>query len=111
MRKGVQDFVSSLLDHARTSTELEVMLNFNHEATTEIWMPNERQTLDRLKLAIKYKQKNVISFIYVLDIINLMFDITVCSSSECTTIVSSNLVRWIAGIPEENWNATNCPSC
>ncbi|XP_054730943.1 transient receptor potential protein isoform X2 [Anastrepha obliqua] len=57
MRVGVQEFVSSLLDHARTSTELEVMLNFNHEPTTDIWMPGQRQTLERLKLAIRYKQK------------------------------------------------------
>ncbi|XP_014094513.2 transient receptor potential protein [Bactrocera oleae] len=57
MRVGVQAFVSSLLDHARTSTELEVMLNFNHEPTTDIWMPGQRQTLERLKLAIRYKQK------------------------------------------------------
>lgn len=59
MRVGVQEFVSSLLDHARTSTELEVMLNFNHEPTTDIWMPGQRQTLERLKLAIRYKQKAV----------------------------------------------------
>lgn len=33
------------------------MLNFN--ATGENWEPGERQTLERLKLAIKYKQKQV----------------------------------------------------
>lgn len=59
MRKNVQEFVTSLLDHARTSTELEVMLNFNHEASDNIWTPGQRQTLERLKLAIKYKQKTV----------------------------------------------------
>lgn len=59
MRAGVQEFVTSLLDHARTSTELEVMLNYNHEASTDIWTPGTRQTLERLKLAIKYKQKTV----------------------------------------------------
>ena len=60
MRIGVQEFVTSLLDHVRTSTELEVMLNYNHEAAHDIWSPGQRQTLERLKLAIKYKQKTVI---------------------------------------------------
>ncbi|KNC32158.1 Transient receptor potential protein [Lucilia cuprina] len=61
MRQGVQEFVTSLLDHARTSTELEVMLNFNHEASNDIWTPGQRQTLERLKLAIKYKQKTFVA--------------------------------------------------
>lgn len=59
MRQAVQDFVTALLDHARTSMELEVMLNFNHEPSHEIWCPGQRQTLERLKLAIRYKQKTV----------------------------------------------------
>jgi hypothetical protein len=57
MRKNVQEFATSLLDHARTSNELEIMLNYN--ANGENWEPGERHTLDRLKLAIKYKQKKV----------------------------------------------------
>lgn len=57
MRKNVQEFATSLLDHARTSSELEIMLNYN--ATGENWEPGERHSLDRLKLAIKYKQKGV----------------------------------------------------
>jgi transient receptor potential cation channel subfamily C len=57
MRKNVQEFSTSLLDHARTSNELEIMLNYNPSG--ENWEPGERQTLDRLKLAIKYKQKKV----------------------------------------------------
>ncbi|TDG52296.1 hypothetical protein AWZ03_001126 [Drosophila navojoa] len=61
MRQAVQDFVTALLDHARTSTELEVMLNFNHEPSHEIWFPGQRQTLDRLKLAIRYKQKTFVA--------------------------------------------------
>lgn len=59
MRQAVQNFVTALLDHARTSMELEVMLNFNHEPSHEIWFPGQRQTLERLKLAIRYKQKTV----------------------------------------------------
>jgi len=57
MRAGTQDFATALLDHARTSLELETMLNFNMEG--DIWEPGDRQTLARLKLAIKYKQKKV----------------------------------------------------
>lgn len=57
MRKNVQEFATALLDHARTSNELEIMLNFN--PCGENWEPGERQTLERLKLAIKYKQKKV----------------------------------------------------
>ncbi|CAA9995354.1 unnamed protein product [Nesidiocoris tenuis] len=58
MRKQVQEFATSLLDHARTSNELEVMLNYDPNAgPLEVWQPGDRQTLERLKLAIKYKQK------------------------------------------------------
>ena len=57
MRENVQVFATSLLDHARTSYELEVMLNYN--PTGDNWEPGERQTLERLKLGIKYKQKQV----------------------------------------------------
>lgn len=58
MRANVQEFATSLLDHARTSTELEIMLNYNAGAIDN-WEPGERQTLDRLKLALKFKQKLV----------------------------------------------------
>uniref|UniRef100_A0A146KZM0 Transient receptor potential protein n=6 Tax=Lygus hesperus TaxID=30085 RepID=A0A146KZM0_LYGHE len=58
MRSGVQEFATSLLDHARTSTELEIMLNYDPEAgPMDVWQPGDRQTLERLKLALKYKQK------------------------------------------------------
>lgn len=57
MRKSVQEFATALLSHVRTSNELEIMLNFNPNG--ENWEPGERQTLERLKLAIKYKQKQV----------------------------------------------------
>lgn len=59
MRQNVQEFSTSLLDHARTSLELEVMLNYNHELSNDVWFPGDRQTLERLKLSIKYKQKSV----------------------------------------------------
>lgn len=59
MRQNVQEFATALLDHSRTSHELEVMLNFNPIPGSDIWEPGDRQTLERLKLAIKYKQKMV----------------------------------------------------
>ncbi|CRK91249.1 CLUMA_CG004929, isoform A [Clunio marinus] len=59
MRKNTQDFATALLDHSRTSNELEIMLNYNPNG--ENWEPGERQTLDRLKLAIKYKQKQFVA--------------------------------------------------
>ena len=61
MRKSTEDFATALLDHARTSAELEIMLNFNPNG--DVWEPGERQTLERLKLAIKYKQKKVSNLI------------------------------------------------
>ncbi|XP_050457755.1 transient receptor potential protein [Cataglyphis hispanica] len=59
MRELTQQFSTALLDHARTSYELEIMLNYN--PTGDNWDPGERQTLDRLKLAIKYKQKQFVA--------------------------------------------------
>ncbi|XP_023246118.1 transient receptor potential protein isoform X2 [Copidosoma floridanum] len=59
MRENVMQFATSLLDHARTSNELEIMLNYN--PTGDNWEPGERQTLERLKLAIKYKQKQFVA--------------------------------------------------
>lgn len=59
MRQNVQEFATSLLDQTRTSHELEVMLNFNPLPGLGIWEPGDRQSLDRLKLAISYKQKQV----------------------------------------------------
>lgn len=58
MRSQCQEFATALLDHIRTSLELEVILNHNPDGE-EHWDPGERQTLERLKLAIKYKQKQV----------------------------------------------------
>uniref|UniRef100_A0A182HMZ4 ANK_REP_REGION domain-containing protein n=1 Tax=Anopheles arabiensis TaxID=7173 RepID=A0A182HMZ4_ANOAR len=56
MRLAVQEFATALLDHARTSNELEIMLNFSPGAVDN-WEPGERQTLERLKLALNHKQK------------------------------------------------------
>lgn len=61
MRAQVQAFATSLLDHVRTSEELEIILNY--EPTGFGWEPGEHQNLDRLKMAIRYKQK-MVSFFY-----------------------------------------------
>ncbi|KAK9680093.1 Ankyrin repeats (3 copies) [Popillia japonica] len=55
MRSLVQEFATALLDYVRSSKELEIMLNYDSEG--EPWEPGDHQSLDRLKLAIKYKQK------------------------------------------------------
>ncbi|XP_052749802.1 transient receptor potential protein [Galleria mellonella] len=60
LRQQCQEFATSLLDHTRTSKELEIMLNYN-PWDLDSWEPGERQTLGRLKLAIKYKQKMFVS--------------------------------------------------
>ncbi|KAF0299358.1 Transient receptor potential-gamma protein [Amphibalanus amphitrite] len=57
LRKRCQDFATALLDHTRSSYELEVLLN--HDPTGPAFEHGERMHLSRLKLAIKYKQKKV----------------------------------------------------
>lgn len=57
MREQVQVFSTSLLDHARSSTELETILN--HDPDGDTWDSGDKNTLERLKIAIKYKQKKV----------------------------------------------------
>ncbi|XP_045478716.1 transient receptor potential protein [Harmonia axyridis] len=59
MRGKVQTFATALLHHVRSSYELEVMLNY--DPTGETWDPGEHQSLERLKLAIKYKQKQFVA--------------------------------------------------
>ncbi|KAI5732465.1 hypothetical protein M8J76_000521 [Diaphorina citri] len=59
MRAIVQQFATSLLDQTRTSYELEVLLN--HNPGGDVWQPGERQSLERLKLGIKYKQKEFVA--------------------------------------------------
>ena len=53
--RGDKNQIFRTLDHARTSYELEIMLNY--DLMGPIWDPGETQTLQRLKLALKCKQK------------------------------------------------------
>lgn len=59
LRKQVQELATGLIDHARTSYELEVLLNHNPDGKP--WIPGENQTLERLKLAIDYNQKKFVT--------------------------------------------------
>lgn len=63
LRRRCQDFATALLDHTRTSNELEVMLN--HDPTGPIFEHGERMHLNRLKLAIKLRQKKVSLIFYL----------------------------------------------
>lgn len=55
LRKQCQSFATSLLDHTRTTHELEVLLNHDPSSTEET--NGSKMTLSRLKLAIRCKQK------------------------------------------------------
>ncbi|XP_057378042.1 transient receptor potential protein-like [Daphnia carinata] len=60
LEQQCQKFATSLLDHVRSSYELETLLNYSHDSE-DVWEPGERQTLDRLELAIKYTQKDFVA--------------------------------------------------
>lgn len=65
LSKQVQDFATELLDQTRGSEELETILNHNTESPVSE-DEAEVMTLSRLRLAIKYKQKEVrIQFSYL----------------------------------------------
>ncbi|KFM78776.1 Transient receptor hypothetical-gamma protein, partial [Stegodyphus mimosarum] len=55
LRKKCMDFATSLLDHTRSSYELEVLLNYDPSGPA--FEQGDRMLLSRLKLAIKHKQK------------------------------------------------------
>ncbi|XP_026829989.1 transient receptor potential-gamma protein isoform X1 [Ooceraea biroi] len=59
LRRQCQDFATALLDHTRTSYELEVLLN--HDPTGPAFEHGERMHLNRLKLAIKLRQKKFVA--------------------------------------------------
>ncbi|CAG9761861.1 unnamed protein product [Ceutorhynchus assimilis] len=59
LRKQCQDFATALLDHTRSSYELEVLLN--HDPTGPAFNHGDRMHLNRLKLAIKLRQKKFVA--------------------------------------------------
>lgn len=61
-----QEFATNLLNHTRSSNELEVLLNHNVNGDPRGKQKTVR--LDRLKLAVKLKQKEVrIQYVSVAD--------------------------------------------
>ncbi|XP_076235807.1 transient receptor potential cation channel gamma isoform X3 [Calliopsis andreniformis] len=59
LRRQCQDFATALLDHTRSSYELEVLLN--HDPTGPAFEHGDRMHLNRLKLAIKFRQKKFVA--------------------------------------------------
>merc|ERR550532_3331416 len=59
LRAQCQKFATALLDHTRSSTELEILLN--HDPTGPVYQHGDRMHLNRLKLAIKYGQKKFVA--------------------------------------------------
>ncbi|GFY41263.1 transient-receptor-potential-like protein [Trichonephila inaurata madagascariensis] len=59
LRSRCQDFATALLDHARSSRELEMVLNY--DPTRPPYQHGEHMPLARLEMAIKYKQKKFIA--------------------------------------------------
>ncbi|KAL1431445.1 hypothetical protein MTO96_014292 [Rhipicephalus appendiculatus] len=58
LRRKCQDFATALLDHTRTSYELEVLLNY--DPTGPAFEHGDRMHLTRLKMAIRFKQKKIL---------------------------------------------------
>ncbi|XP_050740535.1 transient receptor potential protein-like isoform X1 [Eriocheir sinensis] len=59
LRKQVMKFSSELLDQTRTKTELAIMLNYDPDG--DVWNEGEVNSLERLKMAIKYSQKSFVA--------------------------------------------------
>jgi transient receptor potential cation channel subfamily C protein 4 len=53
-----QVYASALLAETRTSKELDIILNHDHDSITDL-ISSKKMSLSRLKLAIKYRQKKV----------------------------------------------------
>lgn len=71
LRKQCQDFATALLDHTRSSYELEVLLN--HDPTGPAFEHGDRMHLNRLKLAIKLRQKKVSLFVLIIYKLNRLY--------------------------------------
>ena len=56
-----QEYASALVNETRTSNELKIILNYDHENPTENFEDEpEKNSLSRLKLAVRFKQKKVL---------------------------------------------------
>ena len=111
LRKQCQDFATALLDHTRSSYELEVMLN--HDPKGPAFEHGDRMSLNRLKLAIKYRQKKARASCFSCCCIHRSNWILIgCSSfsfcavrgsSERTATIGFHLVRRSTGLPAEEY--------
>ncbi|XP_069177288.1 transient receptor potential protein [Procambarus clarkii] len=59
LRRKVMKFASELLDQTRTRSELSIMLNYDPEGL--VWEEGEVNSLERLKMAIKFSQKSFVT--------------------------------------------------
>lgn len=73
LSKQVQDFATELLDKTRSSEELETILNHDTESPVND-DDTQAATLSRLRLAIKYRQKEASAF----DVVLLLYVTWVC---------------------------------
>lgn len=64
-----QDYSAALLAETRSSKELEIILNYDADNPPVLSEANEKMHLSRLKLAIRYKQKNVFAQVESLSIL------------------------------------------
>jgi len=71
LEKQCQTFSTALLDHVRTSYELETLLNYS--ADGDVWEPGDRQTLARLELAIRFTQKDFVAHPNVQQLLSAMW--------------------------------------
>ena len=93
LRKQVQNFATALLDHTRSSCELEILLN--HDPAGPAYQHGERMHLNRLKLAIKYRQKKVSPELVRDRFVTLLVPL-VRSSPQCPATTRLYLVRGVA---------------
>ena len=57
-----QEYASALINETRTSKELAIILNYDHENPPVLYEnETEKTNLSRLKLAIRYKQKKFVA--------------------------------------------------
>ncbi|XP_076339778.1 transient-receptor-potential-like protein isoform X2 [Tachypleus tridentatus] len=59
LKRCCQNFSTSLLDHVRTSNELEIILN--HDPTKPPYEHGEQMSLARVEMAVNYKQKKFVA--------------------------------------------------
>ncbi|XP_013773346.1 transient-receptor-potential-like protein isoform X1 [Limulus polyphemus] len=59
LKRCCQNFSTSLLDHVRTSNELEIVLN--HDPTKPPYEHGEQMSLARVEMAVNYKQKKFVA--------------------------------------------------